>query len=544
MDTEISEATVIKMLAAYKANPTIAAEDLLGEDLAPHQDLILDNAFKYLFLFITCCRGMGKTRIGADIGWLKAILIPGTKVLFVGPCFRNAKLIFQEAESVFNKSEFLQEVSNKPVHTADIWHFTLKNGSQLAAMPLASDSSGSIRGYRAHVMIVDELPHIPEHVLAAVLTPMMATIRNPMENVKRIKKIKEMYEKGELDSLDLSSERNQLVTLTSAYFKFNHAYKRLINYKDAIDDSKERGEKPDYNILSFNYKDSPDGFMDTKNIELARKSLPAKIYSMEYLSIWSDDSDGFYPRSLIDGCVSIGSSLFSPELFGNLADRYILGIDIARTVDNMSINVIKLDGIFSRSVRIITMNRCTFPDMARKIFKTIADYVNVVGIAMDLRGGGQAIEDLLKEPTFIPEGSLPILKIDEQDETKQGLRILNMINCDPRWYMEANFGLKAEMQRKQILFPSLPGSKDYKDVDIAEVVDDNLLEFNNLYDEMQSIVISETSQTNQLHFDAKSKRAKTDRFSAFLLASMLAFKFKNIKIESNVSELPVGFFVS
>ena len=151
--------------------------------------MVLRDLFDVNYLIISASRGVGKSYIGAVQALLTAILIPNSKILFTGPTFRSAKILFTEAENILKRSARAQIwLKNPPVHQSDIWTIHFLNGSLIAAMPLASESEVSIRGFRAHLIIADELPHIPEDTFNLVLLPMLSTYRDPMLRVKKVEK--------------------------------------------------------------------------------------------------------------------------------------------------------------------------------------------------------------------------------------------------------------------------------------------------------------------------------------------------------------------
>lgn len=306
---------------------------------------------------------------------------------------------------------------------------------------------------------------------------------------------------------------------------------------------------------------------------------------MEYAACFTEDSDGFFRRSLIESCVVKDTSptiingqhvLFDPMVVGNSEFQYIYGIDPASEKDNFSIIVLELHKDHTRVVYCWTTNRSNFKERqktgltqdydfygfcARKIrslMKTFPPY----RIGLDAQGGGVAIEEALHDPNKLEDGETliwPIIEDKPKDtDDQQGLHILELVQfARADWTSQANHGLRKDLEDKALLFPrfdqlSLAFALDKENKDILTTEFDNLydnmsdciLEIEELKNELTTIVMTQTSTgpNNRDRWDTpevklpngKKGKLRKDRYSALLIANMLARQY-------NRSNAPVTF---
>ncbi len=532
----------LKMFEFYKANPALACIDLLNQDLAPFQRVVVNGVVQHPYSMNILSRGSGKTRMIAMIGAILAMFNPKMKIGFLGPQFRTAKLAFAELETLIGESPQLEaSLAKPPSKLSDMWRCDFKNGASIFALPLAADSAMSIRGTRLHMALIDEYPHVPNDVIERVINPMLATQLNPMKNVRRIQEEKRLLKEGLITEKDLrKSEKNRIAGFSSAYFKFNHMYKTIESYRSASKEELKTIGKTDYKVNIFNYLDGPEGFFDMSMIEHSKRTSSELTFAMEYLSEFPDDSYGFYKRSLIEACKLRG--LFYFESRGEKGGKYILGIDPARNSDNFSIAIIKIVDGQMRLARVISFADTPFPILADYI-RSLLDTYDIEMIAMDAGGGGLTMKDLLADPMTTMDKSKIIL--DFEDETtvaREGRRMLKMIDFAPKWIADANFDMRSSMEHKRLVLPDINMADTYMapEADASNVEDTMLDEFIKLIDELQSIVMTATP-TGMLHFDTPSRHMRKDRYSALLIAHKVAYDY--IKSGYETQELAEGGFL-
>lgn len=526
-------------------------------ELAPFQSVILRMLWDKTFPILLMTRGGGKTFMLAVYSLLRAIMVPGSKIVIVAASFRQSKLVFDYVEQIYNYSPIVQAAVTKIGRPNDAREMII-GSSSIRALPLGNGEK--IRGVRATDIVCDEYASIPEEIFQVVVRGFAAVSADPIEQARQIHLENQLIKQGKLKEEDrkkLSS--NKIIYAGTANYQFNHYY-RLYSIHKAIIDNKFIGDAEDinesfnsdddsyrlegnldyrdYGIIQVPYTGLPEGFMDDKQIIQARATMPRALFSMEYECIFPTDSDGFFKRTLInlatpgfDG----DSSGFSVELVGDPNYEYVMGIDPARKTDNFSISILKLikNGKGYKNVYCYSMNNKNWVTSVRKIRELLGKF-NIVRIAVDSGGGGFAVEDLLQNLEVLNKGEQPIWRYDDEEHQKfEGRHILDMINFTPAWIGNANYGLTADIEHRRILFPHRVNG----DVDVIEEAESKNKvfepwdEIEEQINELCKIVMTFT-KTGIQHFDLpeiptaqKTKISLThrkDRYSALLLSSYAA----------------------
>lgn len=230
----------------------------------------------------------------------------------------NSKFIFDEVCKLYEISPILRDACDKkPTKMIDMCYLQFKGynnrpGSVIHALPLGS-SGATIRGARYFTVIGDEAAQIPSEILDVVIRGMMATSKNPMEQVRALEEQKKLLEAGKIDKIQ-KLHQNKLVLSSTAYYQYNHLWKRVELFikilMEKVAKAKKLADKglviPDdlkvelkghdlnaqipYNVMKDNnraliacsYEDMPEGFMNTESIEEAKIQMPHYQFLMEY----------------------------------------------------------------------------------------------------------------------------------------------------------------------------------------------------------------------------------------------------------------------
>ena len=544
------------MFEFYKANPDLACMDLLNQDLPAFQRVVIKGIASHSYVMSVLSRGSGKTRMIGMNAAILAMFNRNMNIGFLSPVFRNSKQSFMEFENLVNESGHLQASIKKISKQTDMWVAEFWNGSKIVALPLAADNPMSIRGTRLHVAMIDEFPHVLEQVIDRVIQPMLATMRNPMENVRRIEREKKMIAEGVMQHQTVQM-KNKICGFSSAYFKFNHMYKRICDFKALAAKQKAETGKTDYAVYTFNYLDGPEGFFDMGQIQHARETSSELAFRMEYMSEFPDDSEGFFKRSLLDSCVSHPPHGFELEFKGDEDGFYIMGIDPARNQDTFGVSIIKVLGDEMRLIRVINYDKRPFPEIARDLRVLIKEF-NIKLIGMDAGGGGLSMRDILEDP--ISAGNEQNIILDMEDEGtvgRKGRRILRMIDFSPSWIASANFDMRSSLEHRKLLFPSILQSSTYLppkhdiNANIDVLFEETTKEINDPKEVMaevyftamkqiESIMVSET-KTGVLHFDTPHNRMKKDLYTSILIAHRIAAD--HVRSGYQQKELACGGFI-
>jgi hypothetical protein len=568
---------------------------LFDIELHPIQIAILQEFWIRPFPMFIASRGFGKSFLMALYCTLKCIFVPGTKIVVVGAAFRQSKLVFEYMETFWRNSAILRSIfnGNDDGPRRDVDRCTMRFGdSWTIAIPMGDGSK--IRGLRAHIIIADEFASISPDIYETVVSGFAAVSATPIQNVKREAKKQAMKEAGlwnsDLEELSFKMG-NQAIIAGTADYAFKHFASYWKRYKSIIESKGEKhkleeifkSEIPenfnwkDYSIIRIPYELIPKGFMDDKQVARAKATIHTGIYNMEYAACFTEDSDGFFRRSLIENCVVKPENpiiindekiIFDVRTNGDSKYKYVYGIDPASEKDNFSIVVLECHGTHTRIVYCWTTNRTNFKDRqkaglsnehdfygfcARKI-RNLMKVFPCERIGMDAQGGGVAIEEALHDPDKLEEGEHLIWPIIDDNKSKDtddqsGLHILELVQfARADWTAQANHGLRKDLEDKVLLFPRFDNvslalaldqeNKDILTADLNPIYDSTsecILEIEELKNELTTIVMTSTStgsgardrwDTPDLKLpNGKKGKLRKDRYSALLIANMLARQF-------------------
>ena len=592
---------------------------LFGIDIFPFQHIILKELWKRPFPMIIAGRGAGKSYILALYSMLRLLFTQGCKIAIIGKVFRQSKVIFEYMEGLWVNGVIYRDIcgvgkgrnNRDQGPRRDIDRCEMIVGESVAmALPLGTGEK--IRGQRANYTVCDEFASIREDIYQNVVRGFSSVASNPSEKVHRQAKIRLMKQLGVWTDADEAQESkilrsNQNIVAGTAYYSFNHFYKTWANYKRIIESNGEKkaleeifqGDIPtgfdwrDYSIIRLPVEILPVGFMDAKQITSARINSTKANYLIEYGATFATDSDGFFKRSLIESCIvgkaespislADGEILFHASLLGDASVQHVMAIDPASERDNFAIIVLALHADHRRIVYCWTTNRSAFKQKmnkgiakekdfysycCRKIRDLTKAFPNMVRISLDSQGGGVAIEEGLQDPNRINEAESPIYRVIEPNKSKdtddkRGEHILQMVNfADGNWVLEANHGLRKDMEDKVLLFPffdpisitlaeeeDIAAGRKEDLINLYDTLEDCVMDIEELKDELASIVHTQTiagrdrwDTPESRDVDGKKNRVRKDRYSALLMANMVGRMFQRIEVQEEY--IQAGGFAS
>lgn len=159
----------------FRKNPQYFCEWFLGLKLHEYQRFwiyIMQNSTRFMGL---ASRGTAKSFMVAVFAIVRAILYPGTNIVLASRTKKQSGLIVTEKIKWLSnnypaiKREIHRLVTNSNDHVVEF-----RNGSKITSV-VSSDNS---RGYRCHILIVDESRQVSNEILDTVLKPFLE-VRNP-----------------------------------------------------------------------------------------------------------------------------------------------------------------------------------------------------------------------------------------------------------------------------------------------------------------------------------------------------------------------------
>ena len=427
---------------------------------------------------------------------------------------------------------------------------------------------------------------INEDIFATIVQGFGAVASDPVTKVKKKYAEEKLKEEGvwseEMDDFsDRSFTGNQIVYSGTAHFAFNHFARYFQKWRDIIlskgdEETLEKiiGDHPknsrgfdwrDYGVIRLPYTMLPPGFLDEGIIAQARANLHSGHFYQEYCAIFISDTKGFFRRSTIENATTnkpiimkSGEQVkFNVKRSGDKDKVYVIGVDPAADDDNAAIQVLEVHNDHRRLVYTWTTNSKKHKERQRKckemgieIEKNYYNYIaskikelvsvfNTEQIVMDKHGGGKAIAEALKDTPEEKGGDFAIYEsIDPDDpkneDTLEGLHILNLVKPTPEINSEANHGMLKDLEEKELIFPAFDTveiekslQRDKVSNNTFDTYEDIALEIEETKKEMTTIVVTKTANLGREHFDVpKIKESSTgegklrkDRYSALLYAN-------------------------
>ena len=581
-----------RIIFFYKKHPVLAAIHIIGLKIPPHQRIIirLITRLKARHIILLLGRAMGKTFIDATIGLLFATFNTLLKVLMIGGGgFRQGKLIIQEQErmirgevagqdesKIYIKKSLKRGVRQTPISRAsDIWSIPFLTNSETMTVPVGDGDK--IRGLRSHVFILDEAKDMRKEIRDKVLRPMSFVKRNPVseeddfENIyiysgtveyaqddytQEIKMYKEKMESGDPNYLLL-------------HFTYIDAFDRAPTKEEAVAYSKWFDE------YLRHWRTTPYN-VDIEEIErpLSEETVDIESWKAEVLCKPIEIEGNFFPYQIIKGAssefvlltdkeaieVGIENNANPPKDYLDIQmqcnDPVIVGIDPGRDFDYVGIVVIRI-GIFAEGkfdyynqtgksdfcnmIFAKQFQHSQFREVAKYIYSLRERYPNILGFALDKKGGGSTLRDdlywvakdlnipVLFDPTDDAEGGIAQLlsKNDLQDPR------LTLINPTDQLNTEAAFSVRGAMQKQKLLFP--------RDMSMYETEYDKIIAYKTIKLLMRQFGWIKTKPTSHwLNFYTKNPRKqKKDLFTATLYSWVLVDRLLKEKGDSEVESCAV-----
>ena len=161
----LGSSTSRRLLRRLAEDPVIFSRIILGFRPYPYQEKFLRDESKRI---IVCSgRQVGKSTVAA----VKTIHFASTRsnstCLLISATLRQSLLLFEKIMGFIESSVLRYSVERRRGRS-----LTLKNGSRIIALPCGDGDT--LRGYTAHLLVLDEAAFMPEKVIANIALPMIA----------------------------------------------------------------------------------------------------------------------------------------------------------------------------------------------------------------------------------------------------------------------------------------------------------------------------------------------------------------------------------
>lgn len=465
-----------------RENVSFASKMLMGIDLFPFQHMSIKGMMLADYFLGIWSRGLSKSFSTGIFAALYAILEQGVSIGIISKSFRQAKMIFSKIEDISKdpKAELLAQAITNVRKSNDEWVMEIGK-STIRALPLGDGEK--LRGFRFHVMIIDELLLMPEKILNEVILPFLGVVQNPTERQKVRQAEDKLIEMGKMKEEDRTVwQNNKLIGLSSASYKFEYLYKLYTDYENLILHPKE-GDEAHRIITHFAYDIAPRDLYDRNLLEHAKATMSISQFEREFGSKFTEDSSGYFKISKMMECTLPDGQGQSVQIVGDPQAEYLLAIDPSwsesDSSDDFAMQIIKLEperggGILIHSYAMSGTNLKKHISYLMYVLESF----NIVAIVMDYNGGLQFLNSVNESAEFKEKGiKINTIEAEVDDPTtyeKAMIEVKNQYNrknkriCFLRkpssaWIRTANESLQAAFDHKKLLFAGMAMDKDYMD---------------------------------------------------------------------------------
>lgn len=348
---ELSDEDARVSLAKFmRQNLRFTVELLTGQQLQPFQEIILKGLFNRNFNLCVFSRGIGKTYLAGVFCYLYCIFNPNSKILIAGPTFRTSRFILSAIRDLVQRKEaqlLAQAMGTKHSFLPDFWTWSV-NGGSIVAIPLAS--GGKVRGFRANLLIIDEMLEVNKVTIDEVLMPFLVSPQDLKERLATREKEDRLIERGEMKEEDRKVFKNKakLIGLSSASYTFQNLYSTYKDWKDIIEDDKKITDGT-YFISQLAWNAVPPDFIDKSIIEMGQNegANSNAAFQREYGAQFTDGSDSYFSmKKILKQSLAPGED---PSICfrGDPNKKYVLGIDPnlsnSENADDFAMCVLELD---------------------------------------------------------------------------------------------------------------------------------------------------------------------------------------------------------
>lgn len=395
---EVAMATMAEFL--YH-NPAFALDLMAGIKLYPMQELMLKGWMQNDFNLWVASRGLSKSFLAAVFCIFWGLFNPNNRIVLMSFAFRASRRILEQAEKFINEKE---PVTGSPIlmkssfpdnikKANDEWKLKIPNGASILSLPLGDGKK--VRGIRADTLVLEELAYMPETILAEVIQPFLASKNDVKEYLKIKEEEDELIKKGIIteDQRTKLKDNIKIIGISSACFQFEHMYKRYCEWTSNVLE-KKKDQDSSYFIARMSHASAPEGMMNNKIIEEARKSFSQAMFAREYEAMFTADSDGYFRAKKLTDCTIPDGQRPTTELVGEKGADYVLAIDPsfsgAEHSDHFAMSLLKIVQKGERKIgMLVNSYAIAGGDLKDHIqyFHYLLTYFNIVYIAIDASTG-------------------------------------------------------------------------------------------------------------------------------------------------------------
>jgi phage terminase large subunit-like protein len=296
-------------------------------------------------------RQTGKSTLTAIRALYEALMHDNYTILVLAPTQRQSSRLFKKIKQFINISAQklpqlkLTETIERETQTL----FEFSNGSEILSLPIGEDAS-NIRGFTAHMVIIDECGELKKAEIWSAINPMTMTTHG---------------------------KQWLIGTFRGTDNRFYDIWKDPKKFEFLV-----------YEATSY---DNPNA--DQKQIERDRQTMSLSMWNQEYMNIPMEEADAFFPSSLVEKIISNYDAHETP-----LPNHvYYLGVDPAgEGIDDTCFCIVGKSSLWTFVAKFIETKRQTLPQIELNI-RLLHQLWGFRKIWIDSTGGRNLHEFLVKD---------------------------------------------------------------------------------------------------------------------------------------------------
>jgi len=331
---------------------------------------------------------------------MEALREPNRHIIIVGPTDRQAGELFAKIRNFIENASVGMEVMSSTQR-----EMIMKNGSRISAFPTGDDGK-NIRGFTAHVLILEEAAYIKDSIVNQVLIPYVASTKGKIIKI-------------------------------STPFGMNHFYRSF-------------QEDDNYESHHYTWKDAVKvGHFTQEFIDEQRMQLSSLEFDTEYESKFIADEDAYFNYALVERCIS-DYNLITDTAVIAAGKNYVLGADLARLGQDSSVFVVIEIGKPNKVILIKELKKNTM-DEAIDYIKYLHQKFKFNKIICDQTGLGAGVVDVLARDLNPPKSKVQLTNYRQQTASTD-----TVVGVDFTMKNKEDIfsNLKVRMEQGDLIFPN------------------------------------------------------------------------------------------
>lgn len=377
---------------------------ITGFSLYDYQLKFLDDCLMKKKVLGVFCRQTGKSTCLSIYVVLFMMEKPGRKVIIVSPTERQSGELTAKIRQILEDNPLLRTEVELMSHT----NIRLKNGSTCLSLPCGPEGA-TIRGFTAHLIVMEEAGHLKDSIVNQVIIPMGA------------------------------STDAQMIKIGTP-FGMNHFFK---SYDD----------KEHWAVHQYDYSIAVKaGHIKQSFIDDRKRDCNSLEFRTEYGAEFIPDQDSYFGYELVRSCIEDVEQISAPRP----GRSYVLGVDFARLGEDKTVMIVielSKDNIEPHRVVYIKELRKTTMDYPYEFIMTLHEHFKFRRMFLDQNGLGAGVSDLLARK-YNPRKEK--VRVESLNQTYGPQDIVVGVNFTIKSKLDMFSNAKVLMEQGKVKYPNHP----------------------------------------------------------------------------------------